>query len=408
MKVAVIGGGSTYTPELVSGLSRVEVDEFVLHDVDAERREAVGGMAARMLRRQGYRGGLEITADLDRAVDGCDFALVQIRVGGQRTRLHDETAPLACGCIGQETTGAGGFAKAMRTVPVVLEIAERVRARGRDAWILDFTNPVGIVTRALLDEGHRALGLCNVAIGFQRRFAGWLGVEPARVVVDQVGLNHLTWVRRVLLDGEDVLPALLAEHGDEVADDIELPRRLLDDLGAVPSYYLRYFYAHDEVLRAQLEGVPRAQVVGEIERSLLDIYLDPSVDQRPDLLMQRGGAYYSEAALDLITSLSSGDGAVHEVDLRNGTTLEGLAADDVVEVPAQIGKGGATPLPQPPLAPELLGLVQHVAAYERLTVRAALSRDAVDARKALLAHPLIGQVELVEGLLERMTEEALR
>jgi len=408
MKVAVIGGGSTYTPELVSGLSRVEVDEFVLHDVDAERREAVGGMAARMLRRQGYRGGLEITADLDRAVDGCDFALVQIRVGGQRTRLHDETAPLACGCIGQETTGAGGFAKAMRTVPVVLEIAERVRARGRDAWILDFTNPVGIVTRALLDEGHRALGLCNVAIGFQRRFAGWLGVEPARVVVDQVGLNHLTWVRRVLLDGEDVLPALLAEHGDEVADDIELPRRLLDDLGAVPSYYLRYFYAHDEVLRAQLEGVPRAQVVGEIERSLLDIYLDPSVDQRPDLLMQRGGAYYSEAALDLITSLSSGDGAVHEVDLRNGMTLEGLAADDVVEVPAQIGKGGATPLPQPPLAPELLGLVQHVAAYERLTVRAALSRDAVDARKALLAHPLIGQVELVEGLLERMTEEALR
>jgi len=408
MKVAVIGGGSTYTPELVSGLSRVEVDEFVLHDVDAERREAVGGMAARMLRRQGYRGGLEITADLDRAVDGCDFALVQIRVGGQRTRLHDETAPLACGCIGQETTGAGGFAKAMRTVPVVLEIAERVRARGRDAWILDFTNPVGIVTRALLDEGHRALGLCNVAIGFQRRFAGWLGVEPARVVVDQVGLNHLTWVRRVLLDGEDVLPALLAEHGDEVADDIELPRRLLDDLGAVPSYYLRYFYAHDEVLRAQLEGVPRAQVVGEIERSLLDIYLDPSVDQRPDLLMQRGGAYYSEAALDLITSLSSGDGAVHEVDLRNGMTLEGLAADDVVELPAQIGKGGATPLPQPPLAPELLGLVQHVAAYERLTVRAALSRDAVDARKALLAHPLIGQVELVEGLLERMTEEALR
>ncbi len=408
MKVAVIGGGSTYTPELVSGLSRVEVDEFVLHDVDAERREAVGGMAARMLRRQGYRGGLEITADLDRAVDGCDFALIQIRVGGQRTRLHDETAPLACGCIGQETTGAGGFAKAMRTVPVVLEIAERVRARGRDAWILDFTNPVGIVTRALLDEGHRALGLCNVAIGFQRRFAGWLGVEPARVVVDQVGLNHLTWVRRVLLDGEDVLPALLAEHGDEVADDIELPRRLLDDLGAVPSYYLRYFYAHDEVLRAQLEGVPRAQVVGEIERSLLDIYLDPSVDQRPDLLMQRGGAYYSEAALGLITSLSSGDGAVHEVDLRNGMTLEGLAPDDVVEVPAQIGKDGATPLPQAPLAPELLGLVQHVAAYERLTVRAALSRDTADARKALLAHPLIGQVELVEGLLERMTEGALR
>jgi 6-phospho-beta-glucosidase len=283
-----------------------------------------------------------------------------------------------------------------------------VRALAPGAWIVDFTNPVGIVTRALLDAGHRALGLCNVAIGFQRSFAGWFGVEPARVVVDQVGLNHLTWVRGVLLDGEDVLPALLAEHGDELADGLELPRRVLDDLGAVPSYYLRYFYAHDEVLREQLDGVPRAQVVSEIERGLLDLYRDPSVDTRPDLLMQRGGAYYSEAALGLVASLSSDDGAVHEVDLRNGETLAGLAADDVVEVPARVGTDGATPLPQRPLAPELLGLVQHVAAYERLTVRAALSRDPLDARKALLAHPLIGQWELVEGLLDRMLEEALR
>jgi 6-phospho-beta-glucosidase len=408
VKIAVIGGGSTYTPELVSGLTRLEVDDFVLHDIDAERRRVVGAMAARMLARQGYRGGLEITADLDRAVEGCDFALIQIRVGGQQARLHDETAPLACGCIGQETTGAGGFAKAMRTVPVVLEIAERVRTLAGDAWIVDFTNPVGIVTRALLNVGHRALGLCNVAIVFQRRFAGWLGVAPARVVVDQVGLNHLTWVRRVLLDGEDVLPALLAEHGDELADELELPRRLLDDLGAVPSYYLRYFYAHDEVLREQIGGVPRAQVVGEIEHRLLDLYRDQSIDQRPELLMQRGGAYYSEAALGLIASLSSGDGAVHELDLRNGVALPGLAPDDVVEVPARVGKDGATPLPQPPLAPELLGLVQHVAAYERLTVRAALSRDPLDVRKALLAHPLVGQVELVEGLVERMAEEASR
>jgi 6-phospho-beta-glucosidase len=408
VKIAVIGGGSTYTPELVSGLTRLEVDELVLQDVDAERREVVGAMAARMLARQGYRGGLEITAELDCAVEGCDFALVQIRVGGQQARLHDETAPLACGCIGQETTGAGGFAKAMRTVPVALEIAERVRALAGDAWIVDFTNPVGIVTRALLDAGHRALGLCNVAIVFQRRFAGWLGVTPARVVVDQVGLNHLTWVRRVLLDGEDVLPALLADHGDELADDLELPRRVLDELGAVPSYYLRYFYAHDEVLREQVGGVPRAQVVMEIEHRLLDLYRDPSVDQRPDLLMQRGGAYYSEAALGLIASLSSGDGAVHEVDLRNGDALDGLAPDDVVEVPARIGRDGAMPLPQPPLAPELLGLVQHVAAYERLTVRAALSRDPVDVRKALLAHPLVGQLELVDGLVDRLSDEALR
>jgi 6-phospho-beta-glucosidase len=408
MKIAVVGGGSTYTPELVSGLTRLDVDELVLEDVDPERREVVGGMAARMLTRQGFDGSLEVTGDLDSAVEGADYVLIQIRVGGQEARLRDETAPLACSCIGQETTGAGGFAKAMRTVPVVLEIAERVRMLAApDAWIVDFTNPVGIVARALLDEGHRAVGLCNVAIGFQRRFAGWLGVEPGRVVVDQVGLNHLTWVRRVLLDGQDVLPSLLAAHGDELAEDIELPRRLLDELGAVPSYYLRYFYAHDAVLREQLDGEPRAAVVQEIERGLLDRYRDPSVNERPDLLMKRGGAYYSEAALGLITSLSTGDRAVHEVDIRNGSTVAGLATDDVVEVPARVGRDGPEPLPQPPLGPELLGLVQHVAAYERLTVRAALTRDPVDARKALLAHPLIGQVELVDGLLDRLMAEAV-
>ena len=387
MKIAVVGGGSTYTPELVSGLTRLDVAEFVLHDVDPGRREVVGGMARRMLARQGFAGRLEVTGELDAAVADADYVLIQIRFGGQEARMRDETAPLTCGCIGQETTGAGGFAKAMR--------------------IVDFTNPVGIVTRSLLDGGHRAVGLCNVAIGFQRRFAGWLEVEPARVVVDQVGLNHLTWVRRVLLDGEDVLPRLLTQHGDEIADDIELPRRLLDELGAVPSYYLRYFYAHDAVLREQLEGEPRASVVQEIERSLLDLYRDPAVDERPELLMQRGGAYYSEAALGLISSLASDDGAVHEVDVRNEGTLEGLAAADVVEVPARVGRQGPKPLPQAPLAPELLGLVQHVAAYERLTVRAALSRSPVDARKALLAHPLIGQVELVDGLLDRLVAEAV-
>jgi 6-phospho-beta-glucosidase len=409
VKIAVVGGGSTYTPELVSGLTRLDVTDLVLHDIDAERREVVGGMARRMLDRQGYAGSLDVTDDLDRALDGAEFVLVQIRVGGQQARLHDETAPLECGCIGQETTGAGGFAKAMRTVPVVLDIADRVRERAAGgAWIVDFTNPVGIVTRSLLDAGHRAVGLCNVAIGFQRRFAGLLGVEPGRVVVDQVGLNHLTWVRGVLLDGRDVLPELMADHGDVLAEEVGLPRRLLDELGAIPSYYLHYYYAHDAVLREQLDGVPRAQVVSDIERELLELYRDPLVVERPPLLMKRGGAYYSEAALGLVASLSSGDGAVHEVDMRNDGTLAGLADDDVVEVPARVGRDGLAPLPQAPLAPELLGLVQHVAAYERLTARAAVTRDPVDARKALLAHPLIGQVELVEGLLERLAEEAVR
>jgi 6-phospho-beta-glucosidase len=404
MKVAVVGGGSTYTPELVSGLSRLDVSEFVLHDIDPERREVVGALARRMLDRQAYAGSLDVTDDLDRAVAGADFVLIQIRVGGQEARLADETFPLPCGCIGQETTGAGGLAKALRTVPVILEIAERVRETS-DAWIVDFTNPVGIVTRALLDHGHRAIGLCNVAIGFQRRWAAGLGVEPSRIVVDQVGLNHLTWVRRVLFDGRDVLPEILAEHGDELAGELELPRRLLEELGVVPSYYLRYFYAHDEVLREQLDGVPRAQTVAEIERELLQLYRDPALVEKPALLEQRGGAFYSEAALGLVASLVSDDGAVHEVDIRNNGTLAGLAADDVVEVPARVTRAGAEPLEQPPLAPELLGLTQHVAAYERLALQAALSREPLDVKKALLAHPLIGQYAIAEQLLESMVAE---
>jgi 6-phospho-beta-glucosidase len=410
VRIAVIGAGSTYTPELVAGLADLELDELTLHDIDAQRLEIVGGLAGRMLARAGFRGRLELTGDLDRAVEGADFALVQIRVGGQAARLHDETAPLPCGCIGQETTGAGGFAKAMRTVPVVLEIAERVRElAGPNAWIVDFTNPVGIVTRSLLDAGHRAVGLCNVAINFQRQFARLLEVEPGRVVVDQVGLNHLTWVRAVWVDGRDALPGLLAAHGDELGDEVQLPRRLLDELGALPSYYLRYFYAHDAVLAEQLDGVPRAATVAEIEQGLLELYRDPELDEKPALLEQRGGAFYSEAATGLVRSLLHGTAEVHEVDIRNAGTLAGLADDDVVEVPARIESGRPAPLPQRPLAPELLGLVQHVAAYERLTAEAAVTRDPVTAKKALLAHPLIAQYELSEELLERLAvEEAVR
>jgi 6-phospho-beta-glucosidase len=406
VKVAVIGAGSTYTPELVSGL--LEVDELALHDIDAARLDVVAGLAERMLERTGFPGRLTQTSDLDRAVADADFVLIQIRVGGQSARLSDETLPLTCGCIGQETTGAGGFAKALRTVPVALEIAARVRELS-DAWIVDFTNPVGIVTRALLDAGHRAIGLCNVAIGFERSMARMLGVDPERLLVDQVGLNHLTWVRAVWLDERDVLGDLIADFGDQLAGQAGgLPRALLEELGAVPSYYLRYFYAHDDVLSTQLAGAtPRAVRVAEIERELLAMYADPALVEKPALLEQRGGAYYSECATRLVRSLATGDGRVHVVDVRNDGTLTGLADDDVVEVPARVDRDGAHPLPQPPLAPELLGLVQHVAAYERLAVEAAVTRDLSAARKALLAHPLVGQWGPLEGLLEALAVGAV-
>ncbi|MFD3735556.1 6-phospho-beta-glucosidase [Streptomyces sp. NPDC058632] len=410
MKLTVVGGGSTYTPELVDGFARLRdtlpVQELVLVDPAADRLELVGGLARRIFARQGHGGRIVTTSDLDAAVDGADAVLLQLRVGGQAARQRDETWPLECGCVGQETTGAGGLAKALRTVPVVLDIAERVRRAGPDAWIIDFTNPVGIVTRALLEAGHRAVGLCNVAIGLQRKFAARLGVGPAELHLDHVGLNHLTWetaVRRGGPGGEDVLPALLRGHGDAIAADLRLPRAVLDRLGVVPSYYLRYYYAHDEVVRELRTKPSRAAEVAGMERRLLALYADPALDEKPALLAERGGAYYSEAAVDLAAALLGGAGSPYQVvNTRNGSTLPFLPADAVIEVQAAVGPKGASPLPVPRVDPLFAGLMANVTAYEELALDAALRGGRERVFRALLAHPLVGQYEYAEKLTDRL------
>ncbi|MFJ5529083.1 6-phospho-beta-glucosidase [Streptomyces sp. NPDC093261] len=408
MKLTVVGGGSTYTPELVDGFARLRdtlpVEELVLVDPATDRVELVGALARRIFAKQGHPGRVVTTHDLDRAVEGADAVLLQLRVGGQAAREQDETWPLECGCVGQETTGAGGLAKALRTVPVVLDIAERVRRANPGAWIIDFTNPVGIVTRALLQEGHRAVGLCNVAIGFQRKFAALLGVAPADVHLDHMGLNHLTWETGVRLggpEGENVLPKLLAEHGDEVADGLRLPRSLVDRLGVVPSYYLRYYYAHDEVVR-ELRGKPsRAAEVAAMERELLRMYADPALDEKPALLARRGGAYYSEAAVDLAASLLAGGGSPYQVvNARNNGTLPFLPDDAVIEVQAAVGPPGPTPLPVPEVDPLYAGLMANVTAYEELALEAALRGGRDRVFRALLAHPLIGRYAYAETLTD--------
>ncbi|WKU44875.1 6-phospho-beta-glucosidase [Streptomyces sp. VNUA116] len=406
MKLAVVGGGSTYTPELVDGFARLRdalpVTELVLIDPDARRLELVGGLARRILARQGHPGRVSWTADLDAGADGADAVLLQLRVGGQAARQEDETWPLECGCVGQETTGAGGLAKALRTVPVVLDIAERVRRRNPDAWIVDFTNPVGIVTRALLGAGHRAVGLCNVAIGFQRKFARLLGVAPEDVALEHVGLNHLTWERSVTVGGRDVLPRLIAEHGDAIAADLRMPRSVVDRLGVVPSYYLRYFYQHDEVVRQLRTGPSRAAEVAAMERELLALYADPALDEKPELLARRGGAFYSEAAVALTASLLRDTADVQVVNALNNGTLPFLPDDAVIEVPAAVDARGAHPLPVRPLEPLYAGLVASVTAYEHLALEAALKggRDRVFA--ALLAHPLIGQLDHADRLTDAL------
>ncbi|MGN6325509.1 6-phospho-beta-glucosidase [Pseudolysinimonas sp.] len=405
MKLAIVGGGSTYTPELVDGFSRLRdelpIEELWLVDRDEGRLRLVGGFAQRMFEAAGHPGRIVPTTDLVAGVSDADAVLIQLRVGGQDARHGDETWPHEVGCVGQETTGPGGFAKALRTVPVVLDIAETVRRHAKPgAWIIDFTNPVGIVTRALLQAGHRAVGLCNVAIGFQRRFAGLLGVAPDEVRLGHVGLNHLTWERSVTVGGRDVLPEWLETRLDELADEVELPAGVLRMLGTVPSYYLRYYYAHDEVLREQLHAPTRAEAVRAVERELLAIYADPAEHEKPAALASRGGAFYSEAAIELMASLRSETGDVRVVNVRNDGALPFLPDDHAIEVPAHVSAAGIEVLPIAPLPDDIRGLVSAVAGYERLALDAAVHGGRERVLRAMQAHPLVLQYERAERLTD--------
>ncbi|MBV9092504.1 MAG: 6-phospho-beta-glucosidase [Streptosporangiaceae bacterium] len=408
MKLAVVGGGSTYTPELADGIGRLlpDVEELVLVDPDPGRLAVVGPLAARIMAAHGHPARVRWTGSLDDGADGASAILIQLRVGGQAARQRDETWPLDCGCVGQETTGAGGFAKALRTVPIVLDLAERAMRQASPAcYLVDFTNPVGIVTRALLSAGHRAVGLCNVAIGFQRHFAALLGVQAASVSLGHVGLNHLTWERTAVVDGTDVLPKLLAEHLTDIAPRTGMPADFVGELAMVPSYYLRYYYAHDQVVSSQRGAVTRAGEVARLEAELLRLYADPALDRKPAQLAKRGGAWYSEAAVDLIASLTGDRRDIQVVNTRNDGTLPFLPADAVIEVPCVIGSGGAVPVPVDPVEPLLRGLIGHVYAYEELALDAAVRGGRDRVYRALLAHPLVGQAEVAQCLTDRLLAE---
>jgi 6-phospho-beta-glucosidase len=410
-KVAVVGGGSTYTPELVDGLcdleDRIVVDDLVLLDPSELRREVVGGLSERILRKRGWGGTFWTTADPHAALEGADFVVVQLRIGGQAARHVDETLPVGYGCLGQETVGAGGLAKALRTVPVVLELAEEMAARANPgAWLVDFTNPVGIVTQSLLDEGHRAVGLCNVAIWAQRRIGHYLGVDPDEVEIEHVGLNHLTWIRsarvKKTVGGEDRLSELFERFGPELELESGMPIDVLRLQHAFPSYYVHYYYGHDaEVAQQSAPGHrSRADVVAELEAKLLEEYRDPALVSKPAALSYRGGAFYSLAAVRLMASLHDGTGDVQVVDMRNDGAIPGLPDDAVVETTAVVDARGAHPLPQRPMPSEMLGLVQHAKAYERLAVEAACSGSRNDLVRALLANPLVGQYPLAAELAD--------
>ena len=404
-KICVIGAGSTYTPELVEGLieraDALPVRELALMDVNPERLEILGDMARRMFQAAGRDVPVTTTEDRRRAIDGADFVLNQIRVGGQTARIRDEKRGRRHDVIGQETTGPGGFAKALRTIPVALDIARDICELTPHAWLINFTNPAGMVTESLLRYGGvKVMGLCNSPFGLQVEIAKMLGVEPDRVRIDVVGLNHLSWVRTVFLDGEDVTGEVIDRAVAAVRPELDwFDADLIQALGMIPSSYLRYFYQQQKILAYQRQGgKTRGEQVWEIEQQLLETYRDPELCCKPPLLAKRGGAHYSTLAVSLVTAIANDTQEVYVVDCRNEDALPDLPPDVAVEIPAVIDRQGAHAIAAGHLPFSIRGLVQHVKAYEELTIEAAISGDERAALLALTANPLVPSFEAARDL----------
>ncbi len=398
LNITVIGGGSTYTPELIEGFiihrESLPVRRLTLMDIAPERLEIVGGLAKRMVEGTGIE--IVLTGDRETAIEGADFVLTQFRVGGMTARATDEHIPLKYGVIGQETTGPGGFAKALRTVPQVLEVARTMEKTAPNAFLINFTNPSGLVTEAIVNHSTiRTVGLCNVPINMLHAVAEQLGVDTSRVTLDYVGLNHLSFARTVYLDGRDVT-AQVMEWREESFDP-----SWLKAIGMVPNYYLRYFVHHnraiDEVLRAE---ETRADYLMKVEADLLTMYRDPALRTKPALLNERGGARYSQAAVSLIRAIANNLKETHIVNVRNGGSLPDLPESAVIEVPAVVDAHGAVPLALGRMPPQIRGLIQAVKAYEELTIQAALTGDRDTARLALMAHPLVPSWDVACALFD--------
>ncbi|MCX7795957.1 MAG: 6-phospho-beta-glucosidase [bacterium] len=406
--LTVIGGGSTYTPELVEGIIKgfevFPVKELRLVDIDEEKLNIVGSLVRRMVESSNVPIKLSLTTDRKKALEGADFVVSQIRVGGIRARIKDERIPLEFGVIGQETTGAGGFANALRTIPVMLDIAKDIEELTNNAWLINFTNPSGIVTEALLRFSKvKTIGLCNVPINFFYRFANILGVDISDIYLDYVGLNHLSWVRRVYCRGNDVTNKILENVKDGLS---QKERGIVELINMIPNSYLHYYYFKDEVLEAQKSSErTRGEIVLEVEEKLLEKYKDESLKEKPPELSQRGGAHYSDAAVELMKSIYLDRRDIQIVNVMNNGSITDLPDNGVVEVPCVISGNGAMPISMGRLEPFIKGLAQTVKYYEQLTVESAVEGDIKKAKQALLIHPLVGAKAVAEGLLEKILEE---
>jgi 6-phospho-beta-glucosidase len=402
MKISIIGAGSTYTPELIEGIGEgrlgAPLDELVLMDTDEARLSTVGGLTRRMLERAGWGGRLQLTTRREDALDGADACIVQYRIGGTAARALDESIPLAHGVIGQETVGPGGWAKALRTIPPTLEIAEELARRSPNAWLIDFANPVSIVTQALLDEGHRAVGLCNVAVNIQQRAAAHFNVPLHAVEVESVGLNHASWFREITVSGAPQMDRLVRNNAELLAEWGACSEADAVREGCIPSYYLRYYQEHATVLAEHRREGTRAPKVARIEAELLQMFNDPSLTQKPALLAERGGANYSTAALDLIAALAGARPARLVVDVQNRGAIPDLPDDLVVEVLCDVDQNGAQPRAVAPLGPTREPLVRALGEFTQQTASAARARDPLAAIDALALNPLISDIQSARAI----------
>ncbi|MCE9890758.1 6-phospho-beta-glucosidase [Kluyvera intermedia] len=417
LKVVTVGGGSGYTPELIDGFIRrhdeLPVSEYWLVDIEAgeEKLAVVGALAQRMVKKAGIDMTVHLTTNLQEALAGADFVTTQIRVGQLAARIQDEKIPLRYGVLGQETTGPGGFMKAQRTIPVLLDLCRNMETLCPNAWLINFTNPAGIVTEAIAKYSPiKSLGICSGANSMMRDVAAAYGVEREDVYARIIGLNHLIFADRIAVTGQDFTADFIEKLAQGVGSntlknipDLGLPAEFIRSLKLYPLSYLKYFYMNREMVEHEINELQHGGTRGEqslvIEKSLFELYRDPNLCEKPAALSARGGALYSDTACSIISAIYNNKREIHVVNVPNQGTTPDLPDDAVIETNAMIDSLGAHPLAYGRLPTSVRGLIQSVKAFEELTVEAAITGNKQTALLALSAHPLVPSVDIAEKIL---------
>ncbi|MCL5774237.1 MAG: 6-phospho-beta-glucosidase [Firmicutes bacterium] len=413
MKIAIIGAGSTYTPELIDGFikrhSSFSVKELSFMDIDPGRLGILSEFSKKMIKKAGVSINISATTVLEEAIKEASFIISQIRVGGQSARVFDEKIALESEVIAQETTGAGGFSCALRTIPVMLEIGKKVKEISPSAWLINFTNPSGIITEALLQKtGIKAAGLCNVPLVMERHFAGLLDIK-GKLELDYAGLNHLSWVVDAFHNRKSVMEELL-KKGDELLrlkkdEESLIKESTIDAIGIIPSPYLRYFYYEKKILEEQKNVPLRAEKVKEIENNLLKEYSKKNFKNLPELLMERGGSLYSESAINVIKALVSEKESIQIVNYSQQGAFNDMKKENVMELPFKISSRGISPSYKGRVLPQFAAvLIKRIKMFEEFTIEAALTGSREKAINALKIHPLVGNSVKAEEILNKILE----